>query len=67
MNPAESQETASNPIDVVEHILNRQAYELERRSRNEVVVEIKGRWNEMLLFFSSVSYTHLTLPTIYSV
>ena len=52
MNPAESQETASNPIDVVEHILNRQAYELERRSRNEVVVEIKGRWNEMLLFFS---------------
>lgn len=50
MNPAESQETASNPIDVVEHILNRQAYELERRSRNEVVVEIKGRWNEMLLF-----------------
>ena len=52
MNPAESQETARNPIDVVEHILNRQAYELERRSRNEVVVEIKGRWNEMLLFFS---------------
>lgn len=42
MNPAESQETASNPIDVVEHILNRQAYELERRSRNEVVVEIKA-------------------------
>ena len=40
------------PIDVVEHILNRQAYELERRSRNEVVVEIKGRWNEMLLVFS---------------
>lgn len=26
MNPAESQETARNPIDVVEHISNRQAY-----------------------------------------
>lgn len=52
MNPAESQETASNPIDVVEHILNLRAYELERRGQNEVVVEVKGRWNEMLLFFS---------------
>lgn len=52
MNPAEYKRTTSNPIDMVEHILHRESYELERRSPNEVVVEIQGRWNEMLLFFS---------------
>ncbi len=52
MNPAEFKRTTSNPIDMVEHILHRESYELERRSPNEVVVEIQGRWNEMLLFFS---------------
>ena len=52
MNPAESQETASNPLDADENSLNRQAYELERRRRNEVVAEIKDRWNERMMFFA---------------
>lgn len=41
-----------NPIDVVETILNHQSYTLERRSLNEVVVEVQGKWNNMLVFFS---------------
>ncbi len=53
MKPVEAKTAANNnPIDVVEALLNRQAYELERRSQNEVVVEVQGRWNDMLLFFS---------------
>lgn len=44
--------TADNPIDVVENILSSRSYEMERRSANEVVVEVQGRWNDMLLFFS---------------
>jgi hypothetical protein len=47
-----SEPILENPIDIVEAILNSQAYELERRSPNEVVVEIQGKWNEMLMFFS---------------
>ena len=52
MNTAASEIIPDNPIDVVEQILSRHAYEPERRSQNEVVTEIQGRWNDMLLFFS---------------
>ena len=52
MNTAASETAPDNPIDVVEQILSRRAYEPERRSQNEVVTEIQGRWNDMLLFFS---------------
>ena len=41
-----------NPIDVVENILSSRSFELERRSINEVVVEVQGKWNNMLLFFA---------------
>lgn len=41
-----------NPIDTVESIFTRRAYELDRRSDSEVVVEIQGKWNNMLLFFA---------------
>lgn len=40
-----------NPIDVVENIFSSRSFELERRSINEVVVEVQGKWNNMLLFF----------------
>ena len=41
-----------NPIDLVENIFSTKSFEFERRSINEVVVEVQGKWNNMLLFFS---------------
>src|SRR5574344_1493857 len=41
-----------NPIDTVENIFINKSYELERRNTNEVVIEIQGKWNNMLLFFA---------------
>ena len=41
-----------NPIDIIENIFASQSYELERRNANEVVVEVQGKWNNMLLFFA---------------
>lgn len=41
-----------NPIDTVEHIFNSKSLEFERRNLNEVVVEVEGKWNNMLLFFA---------------
>ncbi|MBQ8630730.1 MAG: YbjN domain-containing protein [Alphaproteobacteria bacterium] len=41
-----------NPIDVVENIFAAQSFELDRRSLNEVVIEVQGKWNNMLLFFA---------------
>ena len=39
-----------NPIDTVEAIFLQKSYAFERRSENEVAVEIEGKWNNMLLF-----------------
>lgn len=52
MNLAKNYLPAENPIDTVERILNRQSYAPERRSLNEVVVEVQGKWDDMLVFFS---------------
>ena len=41
-----------NPIDVVENIFTAKSFELDRRNLNEVVVEVQGKWNNMLLFFA---------------
>lgn len=41
-----------NPIDAVENIFNRQSLAFERRNVNEIVVEVEGKWNNMLLFFA---------------
>lgn len=39
-----------NPIDTVEAVFSQKSYAFERRSENEVAVEIEGKWNNMLLF-----------------
>ncbi len=52
MLPAENYAPSYNPIDVVENIFANQSFELERRNINEVVVEVQGKWNNMLLFFA---------------
>ena len=52
MNLAKNYALNYNPIDIIEDIFATQSYEFERRDRNEVVVEIEGKWNNMLLFFN---------------
>ncbi len=52
MNVAENLARNNNPIDTVEDIFSGQSFEFERRSIDEVVVEVQGKWNNMPLFFS---------------
>ncbi len=52
MTPAQNFAFSYNPIDMVENIFSTKSFEFERRSINEVVVEVEGKWNNMLLFFS---------------
>jgi hypothetical protein len=37
---------------LVEHIFSSQSFELDRRSSDEVAVEVQGKWHNMVLFFS---------------
>lgn len=39
-----------NPIDTVEMIFKSKSYAFERRSENDIVVEVEGKWDNMLLF-----------------
>ena len=41
-----------NPIDDIECIFAHRKHSFERRNSNEVVVEIAGKWDDMLLFFA---------------
>ncbi len=52
MNLAKNCKNTANPIDLVEGLFDRKSFELERRSANEIAIEIKGKWNSMLLFFT---------------
>lgn len=52
MNLAQNFAPEYNPIDVVENIFSAKSFEFERRSLSEVVVEVQGKWNNMLLFFA---------------
>lgn len=63
MNLAKNYALDYNPIDIVENIFNTQSFELERRSLNEVAIEVQGKWNNMLLFFAweeSMQCLHLS-------
>ncbi len=48
----------NNPIDTVEAIFHNRLLAFERRSFNEVVVEVEGKWNNMLLFFAWEEHLH---------
>ncbi len=52
MQTAQKLAPQSNPIDTVENIFLSKSFELERRNSNEVVVEVQGKWCNMLLFFA---------------
>ena len=41
-----------NPIDDIECLFTKRQHSTERRSANEVVVQIPGKWDNMLLFFA---------------
>lgn len=41
-----------NPIDDIEHLFVQRRHTTERRNSHEVVVEISGKWDDMLLFFA---------------
>ena len=43
---------AFNPIDTVETIFGDKSFDFERRNLNEIVVEVQGKWQNMLLFFA---------------
>lgn len=63
MEPAKNLAPSFNPIDTVEDIFSTRSFELERRNLNEVVVEVQGKWNNMLLFFaweSNMQCLHLS-------
>ena len=63
MEPAKNLAPLYNPIDLVETIFSSRSFEFERRGANEVVIEVQGKWNNMLLFFvweSSMNCLHLS-------
>ena len=41
-----------NPIDMLEHIFGQKSFDTDRRGDNEIVVEVQGKWENMLLFFA---------------
>ena len=74
-------DSTSNPLQVVEDIAAVNSWSFERSGDNEITILVKGRWTDYQVCFTwmgeiealhlactfAVSYTHLTLPTIYSV
>ena len=52
MQTAQKLATCYNPIDMVENIFSAKLFEVNRRNINEVVVEVQGKWSNMLLFFA---------------
>lgn len=41
-----------NPIDILETLFSSQSVGFERRGTNEVVAELPGKWDNLLLFFA---------------
>ena len=41
-----------NPIDTIEYLFARDNISLDRRKYNELVAEVQGKWDNMLIFFA---------------
>ena len=46
------QENLYNPLDTIENILVNEDISFERRSEKELVAEVLGKWDNMLVFFA---------------
>ena len=51
LNP-ERANISFNPIDTVETIFGGKSLEFERRNSNEIVIEVQGKWQNLLVFFA---------------
>lgn len=52
MNLAVEEEILYNPIDTIEHIFKRDNVSFDRRKETELVAEVQGKWDNMLIFFA---------------
>ena len=52
MNLALEQQDLYNPIDTIEGIFSRDNVSFDRRKDNELVAEVLGKWDNMLIFFA---------------
>jgi len=52
MNVALEQQNLYNPIDTIEYLLSRDNISCDRRKTSELVAEVQGKWDNMLIFFA---------------
>lgn len=52
MNAALEQHNLYNPIDAIEYLLARDNVTCDRRKQGELVAEVQGKWDNMLIFFA---------------
>ena len=52
MDTALQQQEIYNPIDAIEYLFARDNISCDRRNINELVAEIQGKWDNMLIFFA---------------
>ena len=46
------QQDLYNPIDTIEYIFSKDQVSCDRRKENELVAEVQGKWDNMLIFFA---------------
>jgi len=52
------EEDMYNPIDTIENIFARDNVSFDRRKENELVAEVLGKWDNMLIFFAYEEHLH---------
>jgi len=52
MNVALEQQNLYNPIDTIEYLFARDNISCDRRKEGELVAEVQGKWDNMLIFFA---------------
>ncbi len=48
----EQNKDLNNPIDLLENMISSKSWSFERRGLDEIVIEVHGKWDDMLVFFS---------------
>lgn len=52
ISSALEQQNLYNPIDSIEYLLSRDNISCDRRKPSELVAEVQGKWDNMLIFFA---------------